>query len=162
MGKCILGLYGRRYLYIDWIEHKGCMSKFNSFAKNEFLTSNAREKYKIVTESYFLYAIVYSVQWLIMQAEHYCYRARVCLKIEQICKDGVPENGHTTFVLVKNILTWTDCLEDKRNMSIFNTFSRNGCCHLYFVESRGSNHGPILGRGLRVQSPQLIFLLFKS
>src|SRR6218665_1944454 len=87
------------------------MSKFNSFEKNEFLPSNAREKYKIVTESYFLYAIVYSFQWLIMQAEHYCYRARVnCLKIEQICKDGVPENGHTTFVLVKNILTWTNVI----------------------------------------------------
>src|SRR6218665_3341904 len=117
------------------------MSKFNSFEKNEFLTSNAREKYKIVTESYFLYAIVYSVQLLIMQAEHYCYRARVCLKIEQICKDGVPENGHTTFVLVKNIQTWTDCLEDKRNMSIFNTFREMVVATYISLKALGSTMG---------------------
>src|SRR6218665_1236737 len=128
------------------------MSKFNTFEKNEFLTSNAREKYKIVTESYFLYVIVYSFQCSIMQAEHYCYRARVCHKIEQTCKDGVPENGHITFVLVKNILTWTDCLEDKRNNYV-HILSRNGCSHLYFVESLGFNHGHILCMGLPVQSP---------
>ena len=43
---------------IDCIEHKGCMSNYNTFEKNEFLTSNVREKYKIVKESYFLYVIV--------------------------------------------------------------------------------------------------------
>src|SRR6218665_1354660 len=36
---------------IDCIEHKGCMSKYNTFEKNEFLTSNACEKYKIAKES---------------------------------------------------------------------------------------------------------------
>ena len=55
-----------QYINIDCIEHKGCMSKFNTFEKNEFLTSNAREKYRIVTESYFLYVIVYFFQWVIM------------------------------------------------------------------------------------------------
>src|SRR6218665_198541 len=96
------------------------MSKFNTFEKNEFLT------YKIVTESYFLYVIVYFFQWVIMQAGHWCYRTRVgpCHIIEQICKCGVSENGHTTFVLAKNILKWTDCIEDKRSMSIFNTFEK--------------------------------------
>jgi len=42
------------------------MSKFNTFEKNKFLTLNAREKYKIVTESHFLYIIVYFFQWVIM------------------------------------------------------------------------------------------------
>src|SRR6218665_3611441 len=32
--------------------------------------------------------------------------------------------GHTTFVLAKNIPTWTDCIEDKRSMSKFNTFEK--------------------------------------
>src|SRR6218665_1305893 len=36
------------------------MSKYNTFEKNEFLTSNAREKYKIVEESHFLYVIICS------------------------------------------------------------------------------------------------------
>ena len=54
------------YIYIDCIEHKGCMSKYNTFEKNEFLTSNAREKYKIVKESYFIYVIVYFFQLVIM------------------------------------------------------------------------------------------------
>src|SRR6218665_974768 len=49
---------------------------------------------------------------------------RLCHKIEQLCKGGVPENGHTTFVLARNIITWTDCIEDKRNMSKFNTFEK--------------------------------------
>jgi len=53
-------------------------------------------------------------------------RLGLCHKIEQFCKGGVSENGHTTFVLAKNIITWTDCigLEDKRNMSTFNTFEK--------------------------------------
>src|SRR6218665_2394590 len=100
------------------------MSKINTFEKNEFLTSNAREKYKIVTESYFLYVIIYFFQWVIIKAEHWCYSTRLCHKIEQICKDGVSESGHTTFVLAKNILTWTNCIEHKRNMSKFNTFKK--------------------------------------
>jgi len=49
---------------------------------------------------------------------------RLCHKIEQLCKGGVPENGHTTFVLARNIITWTDCIEDKRNMSTLNTFEK--------------------------------------
>jgi len=54
------------YIYIDCIEHKGCISKFNTFEKNEFLTSNALEKYKIVTESYFFHVIIYFFQLVIM------------------------------------------------------------------------------------------------
>jgi len=42
------------------------MSKFNTFEKNEFLTSNAREKYKTVAEPYFLCVIVYFFQWVII------------------------------------------------------------------------------------------------
>src|SRR6218665_3611253 len=68
--------------------------------------------------------------------------------------------GHTTFVLAKNILTWTDCIEDKRRLLCPNLIlSRNGCSHQYFVESRGAwvQQWAYLGRGLRVQSPQINF-----
>ena len=61
---CVSTYYVYMYnVHIDCIEHKGCMSKYNTFEKNEFLTSSAREKYKIVKESYFLYVIVTSFNW---------------------------------------------------------------------------------------------------
>src|SRR6218665_1072442 len=70
--------------------------------------------------------------------------------------------GHTTFVLAKNILTWTDCTENKRSRLCPNLIlSKNGCSHLYFVESRGAWVQPwaYLGRGLRIQSPQMNFCI---
>src|SRR6218665_1513001 len=73
--------------------------------------------------------------------------------------------GHTTFVLAKNILTWTDCTENKRSRLCPNLIlSRNGCSHLYFVERRGAwvQSWAYLGRGLRVQNPQMIFFTIQK
>src|SRR6218665_2703421 len=51
IGMVTHGLNCVSILHFDCIEHKGCMSKFNTFEKNEFQTSNAPEKYKTVTKS---------------------------------------------------------------------------------------------------------------